>query len=99
VRLAEGCSISGLDPSIQPGSWLLLEKTSAIPDTRSEATKTGWSRPLYTLRKGMKYFCGYLGREGNQYALFSETGASTKIAFSTDEMSSLSHVAGIAVPV
>jgi len=99
VRLAESCSISGLDPSIQPGSWLLLEKTSAIPDTRSEAAKTGWSRPLYTLRKEMKYFCGYLGREGNQYALFSDTGGSTKIAFSTNEMSSLSQVAGIAVPV
>jgi hypothetical protein len=99
VRLAEGCLIGGLDPSIRPGSWLLLEKTSAIPDTRSEAIKTGWSRPLYTLRRGMKYFCGYLRREGNQFALFSDTSGSTKIAFSTDEMSSLSQVAGIAVPV
>ena len=99
IRLAEGSAISGLDPSIRPGSWMLLEKNLAIPETRSEVTKTGWSRPLYVLRKGMKHFCGYMEREGNQYVLVSETGGGAETAFRADQLSSLSRVAGVAVPV
>lgn len=99
IRLAEGSAISGLDPSIRPGSWMLLEKTPAIPDTNSEVKKTGWSRSLYVLRKGMKHFCGYLEREGDQCALLSDTGSGAKIAFRVDEVSSLRRVAGVAVPV
>jgi hypothetical protein len=98
IRLAEGCNISGLDPSIRPGSCVLLEKAPAIPDRHSEVTKTGWSRPLYVLRKGMTHFCGYLEREGDQYALLSEAGAA-KTAFRADDLPSLSRVAGVAVPV
>jgi hypothetical protein len=99
MRLAEGCNISGLDPSIRPGSCVLLEKAPAIPDRRSEVTKTGWSRPLYMLRKGMKHFCGYLDREGKQYVLLSDAGGERKITFRADELSSLSCVVGVAVPV
>lgn len=99
LRLADGCNTSGLDPSIRPGSCVLLEKVPAIPDSRSEATKVGWSRPLYVLRKGMKHFCGYLEREGNQYVLHSNAGDEGKITFRANELSSLSRVVGIAVPV
>jgi len=99
IRLAEGSAISGLDPSIQPGSWVLLEKTPAIPETRGEGAKTGWSRPLYVLRRGIKHFCGYIEREGNHYFLLSDTGGAVKTAFCADELSSLSRVAGVAVPV
>lgn len=99
IRLAEGSAISGLDPPIRPGSWMLLEKTVAIPDTRSEVTKTGWSRPLYVLRKGIKHFCGYMEREGNRYVLLSDTGGAVKTKFRADELSSLSRVVGVAVPV
>ena len=99
IRLAEGCNISGLDPLIRPGSCVLLEKATAIPERRSEVTKTGWSRQLYLLRKGMKHFRGYLEREGNQYVLLSDAGIEAKIAFRADELPSLSRVAGIAVPV
>jgi hypothetical protein len=99
MRLAEGCNISGLDPSIRPGSCVLLEKALAIPGRRSEVTKTGWSRPLYMLRKEMKHFCGYIEREGNQYVLHSDAGGEAKITFRADELSSLSRVVGVAVPV
>jgi hypothetical protein len=99
IRLADGCNISGLEPSIRPGSCVLLEEAPAIPDRRSEVTKAGWSRPLYVLRKGMKTFCGYLEREGDQYALHSDAGGEAKIMFRADELSSLRRVAGIAVPV
>jgi hypothetical protein len=99
IRLAEGCNISGLDPSIRPGSCVLLEKAPAIPGRRGEVTKTGWSRPLYMLRKGMQHFCGYIERDGNQYVLLSDAGGEAKIAFRADELSSLSRVVGVAVPV
>jgi hypothetical protein len=99
IRLAEGCNIGGLDPSIRPGSCVLLEKAATIPNRRSEVTKTGWSRPLYVLRKGMKHICGYLEREGNQYVLLSDAAGEAKIAFRADELPSLSRVAGVAVPV
>jgi hypothetical protein len=78
---------------------VLLEKAPAIPGRRSEVTKTGWSRPLYMLRKGMKRFCGYVEREGNQYVLLSDADGEAKIAFRADELSSLSRVVGVAVPV
>lgn len=99
IRLAEGSAIGGLDPSIRPGSWMLLEKTLTIPDTGKEITKAGWSRPLYVLRKGIRHFCGYIEREGDQYVLLSDTGGGVKTGFRADELSSLSRVAGVAVPV
>ena len=99
IRLAEGSAISGLEPSIRPGSWMLLERTSAIPDMRSEVTKTGWARSLFVLRRGMESLCGYLEREDNQNVLLPDTSGRAKIAFTMDELPSLSRVAGIAVPV
>jgi hypothetical protein len=100
LRLGEGSAIDGLDPAIGPGSWMLLEKIPKILDTRSDRRKTGWSRPLYMLRRGLQTFCGYLEGEGNQYALLSSNhGGVVKIAFRGDELPSLSRIAGVAVPV
>ena len=78
---------------------MLLEKTSAIPDTRSDRRKTGWSRPIYVLRRGLEIFCGHLDREGGQYALLSNTGNGSRVTFRTDEPHELSRVDGVAVPV
>ncbi len=100
MRLGEGNAVGGLDPAIGPGSWMLLEKTPRIPDTQSDRRKTGWSRPLYVFRRELQAFCGYLEREGNQYALLSNSSSGgAKIAFRDHELSSLSRVAGVAVPV
>jgi hypothetical protein len=99
VRLADGCAISGLDPAIRPGSCVLLEKATAISDMCREAKKTGWSRPIYVLRKGLKNFCGHLARASDQYVLLSNAGDEPKITFREDEFSSLARVTGIAVPV
>jgi hypothetical protein len=99
IRLAEGSAIGGLNPSIQPGSWMLLERILGIPDTRAETAKAGWARSLYLFRRGMQNFCGYLERAGNQYALLSDAGGTAKITFGDDQLLALSRVAGIAVPV
>lgn len=100
IRLGEDSLVGGLDPAIGPGSWMFLEKIPKNPDTRSDRGKLGWSRPLYVLRRGLRSFCGYLEREGNQYALLSNSSSGgVKIAFGADELSSLSRVAGVAVPV
>jgi hypothetical protein len=100
LRLGETSAVGGLDPAIGPGSWMLLEKTPKVPDTQSDNRKAGWSRPLYVLRRGLEIFCGYLERDGNQYALLlSSASGGIKIAFRGDELPSLSRVAGVAVPV
>jgi hypothetical protein len=100
VRLSEGININGLDPSLSPGSLIVLEKISKTPDTRSDASKAGWSRPLYALRRGAKIFCGYLEREGQQFALFSDPRKPEQIiTFRPVELPQLSRVAGVAVPM
>jgi len=100
LRLGEGSAVGGLDPAIGPGSWMLLEQIPKILDTRSDRGKTGWSRPLYVLRRGLQTFCGSLEREGNQYALLSSScNGGVKVAFRGDELPSLRRVAGVAVLV
>ncbi len=98
IRLAEGFAIDGLEPPIAPGSWILVEQPRESPDPRREGSKSGWSRPLYTIRREMKQILGYLTREGDQYALLSNGEAKT--VFGTGEMTdSLKRIAGVAVPV
>jgi hypothetical protein len=100
VRLAKGSAILGLDPGIGAGSWMLLEKIRETPDPHSDRRKTGWSRPIYVLRRGIEIFCGYLERDENRCALLSSaTENEVKVTFDADELSQLSRVAGIAVPV
>lgn len=99
MRLGESSVVGGLDPAIGPGSWMLLEKIPQIPDPRGDTRKTGWSRPFYVLRRGLQSFYGYLEREGNQYALLSNSSGRVKVAFRGDELPSLSRVAGVAVPL
>ena len=100
VRLSQGININGLDPSLAPGSLIVLEKISKIPDTRSDASKTGWSRPLYALQRGAKTFCGYLERDGPYFALFSDARKPEQIIiFRPLELPQLSRVVGVAVPV
>jgi hypothetical protein len=100
IRLAEGSSIGGINPPIRPGSWLLLDEASPILDAQVNTKKSGWSRSLYLLRRGMESISGYLEREGTRYALLSDPSKETaKVIFGSDELSSLSRVVGIAVPI
>jgi hypothetical protein len=100
VRLAHGLPISGLHPQIAPGSWMLLEKLPVVPDTRSEGSKRGWSRPLYVFRRGVEVFCGYLEREGNRFSLLTNTqDGSAKVTFHPEELNHVGRVCGVAVPV
>ena len=100
VRLAQGSPIRGLHPQIAPGSWLLLEKLPAIPDTRSDASKKGWSRPIYVFRSGLEILCGYLERDGNRFSLLlNNHEGNAKVKFYPDELRDVSRVCGVAVPV
>lgn len=100
VRLSEGLSISGLHPHIGPGSWMLLEQLPEIPDTRSDRSKMGWSRPIYVLRRGLEMLVGYLERDGNRFALLTQSqGENAKVPFHADELGDVSRVSGVAVPV
>jgi hypothetical protein len=100
VRLAKGSAIHGLDPEIGAGSWMLLENIRETPDTHSDRRKTGWSRPIYVLRRGIEIFSGHLEKDENRYALLgSTTGNEVKVTFDADELSQLNRVAGVAIPV
>ena len=100
VRLAQGSPIGGLHPQIAPGSWMLLDELAKIPDTRSDGSKKGWSRPIYVFRRGVEILSGYLERDGNRFALSSnDHEGSAKVTFRPDELRDVSRVCGIAVPV
>jgi hypothetical protein len=100
VRLPQGSVLEGLDPSISPGSLMLLEKVSGFPDTRSDAKKRGWGRSIYVLRKGAEFFLGHMERDGDQYTLLSgPAGSEVRLTFRQNEFPQLSRVSGIAVPV
>jgi hypothetical protein len=100
VRLPQGSPIDGLNPAISPGSLLLLEEISGVPAGENTARGSGWARPLYALRRGAEVLCGYLDRSGSDFALFTSTRRSDfPITFRAEELSKLSRIAGVAVPV
>ncbi|NYF51633.1 hypothetical protein [Tunturiibacter gelidoferens] len=100
VRLPHGSALQGIDPPISPGSLILLEEIPGIPEIESDTTKTGWSRRVYALRKGADLRCGYLDRNDNQYVLLAGAhGAGEAISVHQDELSQLSYIIGVAVPV
>jgi hypothetical protein len=100
LRLANGCAIQGLDPAIAPDSWMFLEKTSTIPDLQSEQKKTGWSRPIYVLRRGLETICGYIERDGAGYALLSSAyGCGSKTPFGKGELKDLWRAGCVLIPV
>ena len=99
VRLAQGSHIAGLDPMLGPGSLLLLKEISSIPDARIDKAKSGWSRPIYVLRRGLEIICGYLETDGDQYALLSGVDDEVKGSFRTKDLGQLRRVTGVAVPV
>jgi hypothetical protein len=100
LRLANGSAIQGLDPTISPASWMFLENDLAILDFQSAQRKTGWSRPIYVLRRGLETICGYLEKDDDGYALLSSThGYGSKITFGKGELKDLRRVGCVLVPV
>ncbi|WP_263353400.1 hypothetical protein [Acidicapsa acidisoli] len=100
IRLAQGNAIRGIEPSLSPGSLMVLDELSGIPDLEKEAKKTGWSRSLYALRRGADFLCGHLDKDGNQFALLSNPpSGGPPVLFGAEEFIQLSRVAGVAVPV
>jgi hypothetical protein len=100
IRIAEEVGIKGLEPRVRSGSWMLLEEISAIPDTRSDASKHGWSRPLYALRQGLETIFGHLERDGSSFALLTGSDAPcARVVFHQSELPNLHRVCGVLVPV
>ncbi|ADV82431.1 hypothetical protein [Terriglobus saanensis] len=100
VRMGEEKTVTGFQPNLRPGSWVLLEELSGLPDVRSDWNKRGWSRPLYAMRRGLEHMFGYLDRDGSSLALLSGTGGECeKVVFGISELSQLRRVCGVVVPV
>ena len=99
VRLAHGSQIADLDPMLGPGSLLLLEESTSMLDPHSDRQKFGWSRPIYVLRRGLEFICGYLDKNGSQYAVLSTANSEVKASFRAEDLGHLSRVTGVAVPV
>ena len=100
MRVGPEALINNVDPPIRPGSWMLLETPSSSPDTRSDANKHGWSRPLYALARGLETFFGHLERDGNSFALLNHSDIKpTKVVLHQSELPNLRRVCGVIVPV
>lgn len=100
VRVGEESGIRTVEPQIRPGSWILLEKLPAIPDISSDASRTGWARPIYALRRGLETVLGYLERDGSGFALLSHGKTEvTPLLFPECELPNLRRVCGAMVPV
>lgn len=99
VRLAQGGHLNGLDPALGPGSLLLLQENSSMQEPIGDRMKSGWSRPIYVLRRGLQIVCGHLERNGNQFALLSGSNGEVKASFHREDLCHLSRVTGVAVPV
>jgi hypothetical protein len=100
IRFPRGSAVPGVDPPISPGSLMVLDTVPTVPDIRNESRKTGWSRPIYSLRKGLEIVCGHLEQDGDQYALLSNAlGSALPVRFGRDELHRLNRVSGIAVLV
>jgi len=100
MRVGDAAGLSGMEPPLRPGSWMLMEEVQVMPDTRSDARKRGWSRPLYVMRRGLENLFGYLERDGGGFTLFSGNEAEgTNVTFGPSELSRLRRVSGVVVPV
>jgi hypothetical protein len=99
VRLAHPVLGSELNPRITSGSWLLLEQTQSVPETDSERSRAGWSRPIYVLRRGLEMICGHLERRGAELTLITHDDERPQSTLRLDDVNQLSRVAGIAVPL
>ena len=100
IRLADGIPIQELEPPVVPGSMILLEKLVGVPDVPSDATETGWRRPLYALRRDRDLLCGHVDRTGNRYTLLTGAHRSgAAIPLGSNEVQQLNAISGVAVPV
>jgi hypothetical protein len=100
ARLGQSCKLKDVDPPLVSGSWMVLEPLASPPNAAGDWKKTGWRRPLYVLRRGLDILAGYLEQDGAQYALLTSTqDMTTRMTVGGGELSALSRVAGVAVPV
>jgi hypothetical protein len=98
LRVARAAQFQDFEPRIQAGTWMLLEEISAMPDIRSDASKKGWFRPLYALRRGFDTVWGRIERDGNGFALTTQ-GNEKVTTFRVDELPSVRRVCGAVIPV
>ena len=100
VRVVEDVGLSGIEPHIRPGSWVLAEGLPAFLDLQDDARKQGWSRPIYLLRRGVESLLGYLGRDGDRFVLLTGDKTDDVITiFGPSELCQLSRVSGVLIPV
>jgi hypothetical protein len=100
IRVGEEARINGLEPRIRAGAWMLLEELPAIPDTRSDASKHGWSRPLYALSQGLETVFGHLERDGSSFVLLTHRDSPcARVMFQQSELPNLRRVCGVLGPV
>ncbi len=100
LRIGEETGLVGMQPPLRPGSWVLLEDLSMLPDARIDTSKRGWARPLYVMRRGVEHVLGYLDRDGNGFALLNGREANhPKALFGPSELLQLRRVCGVVIPV
>lgn len=100
IRLSRGCEWEDLEPRLAAGSWMLLQPIAGLPDAENELARKGWSRPLYVLRRGLRFVTGRLERDSSGPALVWNDGSQVhKENLAPADLSSLYRVSGVAAPI
>ena len=99
IRVGAEALINSVQPPIRPGSWMLLDELPSTLDTRSDASKRGWSRPLYALSRGLETFFGHLERDGTGFVLLNHSDVKPTKVFHQSELPNLRRICGVIVPV
>jgi hypothetical protein len=100
LRLGHSRLVAGADAQLGTGSFLLMESMTTLPDLENKSDSSGWSRPLYAIRRGVEIVLGHIRRDGSRLQLVPETGRyGDPVTFTVRELNQLHRIAGAVVPV
>lgn len=100
LRLGASTILRDADTRLGTGSWLVTENVTTLPDLDANRETSGWSRPLYAMRRGLELMFGHVERDGSRLKLLPHGGADgTPITFSVSDLDQLQRICGAVVPV
>jgi hypothetical protein len=101
LRIRQSSIFKGLDSLIRPGSIVLLDESTKLPNTHPHRRLQDWERPVYALQHKTHVLCGYLDYDGTHVSLVphSQSGSIPRLTFLKHQVQLLGAVIGVASPL